>query len=143
MLKEKPPKRLTSVPVFILDSSLKKHKARAAVKKWTPREAFWRGFRQSAKIVGILVLLPLPFAFLEPFAFMVWGSLALLVSLIVIGPVLHLKFWSETESFFHVEGECPSCHVKTKLKPYLSKAFTPEFTAICPDCGQTCTVNRD
>ncbi len=142
MLKEPLPVNLEYKAVTVWDSSLRQYPGRAAFKQWTPREAFLRGFRRSVKIIGVLFLVPLPFAFLEPFAFMVWGSLALGGLLLVLGPYLHLKYWGETCSFFFVEAECPHCHRNGELAPYLSTAFLEEFTVLCPSCGQSSSVQN-
>src|SRR4051794_10704896 len=107
MLKEPLPHKLEYKTVLVSDSSARQYPGRAAFKQWTPREAFVRGFRRSAKIVGVLFLVPLPLAFLEPFAFMAWGSLTLGALVLVLGPYLHLKYWGEVRSFFFVEAECP------------------------------------
>jgi len=142
MLKEQIPADLEYKAVWVLDSSLREYPGQAAFKQWTPREAFFRGFRRSARIVALLFIVPLPFAFLEPFAFMVWGSLALGGLLLVLGPYLHLKYWGETRSFFFVEAECPHCHASGKLKPYVSTSFLEEFTVLCPLCGQSSSVQN-
>lgn len=128
--------------VEILSSSGEVLPGRAAFRRWTSKEAFWRGFRRSGKVVGILVLLPLPFAFLEPFAFMVWGSIAILAAFAVVGPYLHMKFWGESTSFFYVEGQCPYCQIEGRLKPYLSTHYQEKFTVLCKSCGQTSSVRR-
>ena len=140
MLREKTPKHLTFESVFVLDSSGKKHPGLAAIKKWTSKEAFNRGFKKSAKIVGTLIAITLPFAFMEPFAFMVWGSIALGITLLFVGPFLHMTYWNEPVSFFYVETSCPYCKQKVKLTSYVSTAFADEFTALCPNCGQTSRV---
>ncbi|MEO7162979.1 MAG: hypothetical protein ABI041_08670, partial [Bdellovibrionia bacterium] len=128
MLKETIPENVQYKSVMILDSSLRPYVGRAAFKEWTPREAFMRGFRRSAKIIAILFILPLPLAFMEPFAFMAWGSLTLGGLILVLGPYLHLKYWGESRSFFFVDGECPHCHASGRLNPYISTAFLEEFT---------------
>jgi hypothetical protein len=142
MLKEALPENLEFKSVFVLDSSLRQFPGLAAYRQWTPREAFLRGFRRSAKIVGVLFLVPLPFAFLDPFAFLVWGTLTLGVLVLVLGPYLHLKYWGETSSFFFVEAECPHCHMNGKLTPFMSTAFLEEFTVLCPLCGQSSSVHN-
>jgi hypothetical protein len=142
MLKEPLPSNLEYRAVIVLDNSLREYPGRAAFKQWTPREAFIRGFRRSAKIVGVLFLLPLPLAFLEPFAFMAWGSLTLGGLVLVLGPYLHLKYWGEARSFFFVQAECPQCHCNGELAPYLSTAFLEEFTVLCPSCGQSSSVQN-
>lgn len=103
--------------------------------------AFWHGGKRAAKIIGIVMLALLPFGFLEPFLFLVWGSVALVILIGFVGPYLHLTYASETRSFTGVRGECPSCRsTKEPLKPYLSTRFEAEFTVICPACGQTARV---
>jgi hypothetical protein len=138
MLKEKLPDGLVFISVLVVDSSGDQQAGRAAVKRWTPKESFLRGFRKAAKIVSVLIAGCLPFAFLEPFAFMVWGSLVIGGLVLVLGPFLHLKYGSEAESFFYVEAKCPHCQVEGKLNPYVSTAFASRFTLLCPACGQTC-----
>ena len=142
MLKEPNPANLEYKSVYVLDSSLRQYPGIAAFKQWTAREAFVRGFRRSAKIVAILFVVPLPLAFLEPFAFMAWGSLALGGLVLVLGPYLHLKYWGETRSFFFVEAECPYCHTIGKLNPYVSTAFLERFTVLCSSCGQSSSVQN-
>jgi hypothetical protein len=142
MLKESIPANLEYKSVLVLDSSLNQYPGRAAFKQWTAREAFVRGFRRSARTIGVLLLIPLPFAFLEPFAFMVWGSLTIGALLLIVGPYLHLKYWGETSSFFFVEAECPHCHQSVKLTPYLSTAFVEDFSVLCPACGQSFSVHN-
>jgi hypothetical protein len=142
MLKEPIPANVEYKTVIVLDSSLRQYVGKAAFKQWTPREAFMRGFRRSAKIVGILFILPLPLAFMEPFAFMAWGTLTLGGLVLILGPYLHLKYWGETRSFFFVESECPHCHMNGKLNPYISTAFLEEFTVLCSSCGQSSSVQN-
>lgn len=142
MLPEQIPDHLSYEPVFVLDSSGKKHSGKAAIKRWDQKSAFWRGFKKSAKIVGVIILLALPFGFLEPFAFMVWGSILIGLTLLVLGPFLHMRFWAESVSFFYVEATCPYCQTKGKLNPYLSTAYTDEFTILCPHCGETMRAHR-
>jgi hypothetical protein len=137
MLPEKVPSELSFAPVSVRDSSGKEGLGRVAYKEWESKEAFWRGFKKSAKIVGILIALPLPFLFLEPFAFMVWGSAVIFGSLLFIGPYLHMKYWGEAFSFFYVEAECPYCRKSGKLNPYVSTELQEEFTVLCSACGQT------
>lgn len=142
MFKEKVPTDFVFQAVALVDSAGVRTSGRAAIKKWTPKESFWRGFKRAARIVAILIGACLPFAFLEPFAFMVWGSVAIGTVVLIIGPILHLKYWQETESFFYVEAECPQCHQQGKLNPYVSTSFAQSFTVLCSACGQTsrCSV---
>lgn len=140
MLDEKIPDQLQYKSVIVLDSSAKSYPGRVAIRSWTSGEAFWRGFKRSAKIVGVLVGIPLPFAFLEPFAFMVWGSVVIASAVLFVGPFLHMTYWEESVSFFFVESECPYCHKYDRMTPYVSTAFKEEFVILCPNCGQTATA---
>lgn len=137
MIKEKLPQLLQFNNVIVKDSSNCTYPGRAAIKEWTSKEAFLRGFQISAKVTGTLLAITLPFAFLEPFAFMVFGSVAIGSILLILGPFLHMKYWAEPVSFFYVESECPYCHAQCKLTPYVNTAFTSTFTVLCPKCGQT------
>lgn len=137
MFSEKIPSDLKNVPVIVLDNSGLKYPGMAAIKVWTPQEAFCRGFKKSLKIVRVLLLLPLPFVFLEPFAFMIWGSLSLAGAFFLAGPFLHVYYWSESTSFFFVDAECPYCHTVGKLQPFIGTAFNETFTVLCPECGQS------
>lgn len=142
MFDEKIPQKLERVKVMVSGSSSEEHPGWAWIKKWSPKEAFWRGFRKAAKIVAVLIGLILPLAFLEPFAFMVWGSIVILGSILFLGPILHLKYWEEAISFFYVEAKCSYCHEKAKLTPFLTTSFKNEFKVLCPECGQTSTVRK-
>lgn len=137
MWKEKRPEELDYQEVRIWDSSGVFFEGRAAFRKWTSAESFWRGFRKSAKIVLISIGVMLPFGFLDPFAFLIWGSLGIGAALLILGPFLHLKYWGEAVSFFFVESECPYCHTQGRLEPYISTSFEKTFTVICKTCGQT------
>lgn len=123
--------------VQILSSSGDKYEGTAAVHIWTPTEAFWRGLRKSGRIVGIILLCILPFALMEPFAFMLWGSVSIGILVLIVGPVLHLKYWNESTSFEYVTGTCPGCRQSGKLYPYIHAAFEAQFTVLCKECGQT------
>lgn len=142
MFKEPIPRGLSTEEVQLVDSSGVAHPGRAAFKVWTKKDSFVRGFRKAFKIVGILIGMALPFAFLEPFAFMVWGGVWIGGTLFLIGPYFHLKYAEESVSFFYVEGICPNCKKDAKLESYVSTAFTQEVTVICPECGQTCRAVR-
>jgi hypothetical protein len=137
MFQEKVPGDLERERVDVLDGSGEPYPAMAAIRRWTSRQAFWRGFRRALRIVGTVFLCILPLAVLEPFLFMLWGGGGTLILLGIVGPYFHMKYWDERESFFFVEGECPSCHVRGQLTPYVSTAYTEEFTVLCPGCGQT------
>ena len=143
MLKEKLPSSLESKPVTVFDSARNPYPGQAGVKVWTPQEAFKKGFLKAAKVVGILIILPLPLGFLDPFAFMVWGTIVFLSLILFVGPYLHLHYWKESASFFYVQGTCPYCHQEVKLEPYVDTAFRSTFTVICPACGQTSSVQSD
>lgn len=104
------------------------------------RVAFWKGAKRAAKIIGTIFLVALPFGFLEPFFFMVWGTALLAFLVLIAGPYLHLKFADETHSFKSVQGRCPHCKSDAALQPYLSTRLHAEFTVLCPSCGQTSRV---
>lgn len=140
MFQETLPEHLSYRSVRVLDSSAIEYPGKAAIREWTLKEAFWRGFRKAAKIASILIGITLPFAFLEPFAFMVWGSVTVVSVLLFVGPFLHMKFWAESVTFFYVESECPYCHKFEKLKPYVSTAYQETFAVLCPSCGVTSRV---
>ncbi len=127
----------TTRKVLILGSSGEVYPGTARVQTWTAGKRFWRGLKRSARIVGACLLVILPFAVIEPFAFLLWGSVVLGFLFLFLGPFLHLKYWCETTSFEHVESHCPSCKTSQLLRPYVSTAFEPEFTVLCPACGQT------
>ncbi len=128
------------VAVKILASCGSAKAATAHVVTLSRQQAFWKGGKRSAKLVGIAMLVLFPFGFLEPFLFMVWGSAAFMVLIVIVGPLLHLSFSNETRSFKRVDATCPNCAVETALKPYLSTRFEEEFTVLCPACGQTARV---
>ena len=106
----------------------------------TPREAFFWAGRRSFKLVGFGLLAMLPFGFIEPFMFMVWGSLAIVLLFLVVGPFLHIHLAGETRSFTEIRAACPLCQSPGPLKPYLSTRFAEKFTVLCPACGQTSQV---
>ena len=112
----------------------------AEVEIIAPQQAFWKGARRSGKLIALGALIVLPFGFLEPFLFMLWGSGVFLILLLIIGPYLHLRFASETASFAFVKAACPHCQSLEPLKPYLSTRFVSSFTVICSSCGQTSPV---
>jgi hypothetical protein len=143
MWKEKLPTELSAIEVVLLDSSLREFKGIATVKRWTPRESFRRGFVLSARFIVCCILVALPFALLEPFAFLGWGSLLLLFLLLGLGPYLHLKYADESVSFFYVDGQCPVCHQFVRLTPFVSTQFSERFTVLCPACGQSATARQN
>jgi len=104
----------------------------------TSREAFFSGGLQAFKIVGVVFLCLLPLAIMEPFLFLIWGTAVAGVLILIVGPILHLKYWSETQTFDYCDALCPNCNVPTRLKSYVSRRLTDEITLLCPECGQTC-----
>lgn len=124
-------------PVEIRSASGEAFPATARVETRSGRQAFFRAGKRSLRWVGGVALLCLPFAFLEPFLFMIWGSVVFGVLFLLVGPFLHLMLSDEKASFTFVEGKCPHCAWSGKLKPYLSTRFEAEFTVLCPECGQT------
>jgi hypothetical protein len=140
MIKEAIPEGLQFREVQLLGSGEESVRGRAAVKAWTHKERTLRGFRISAKMLSPIVLFMLPFAFLEPFLFMIWGSIAMAIVFLVAGPVLFGKYRAEEVSFFYVDGPCPHCHKGGRLSPFLHTEYREEFKVLCPDCGQTVTA---
>lgn len=127
------------VPVEFNLSSGEVGMGQALITRWSSREAFWRGFIRALKIVAILIGITLPLLFLEPFLFLIWGTVVIGMNLMFVGPYLHLKYWNERISFSLVEATCPHCQNSKTLKPYLSTEFKPNFVGLCPSCGQTVT----
>jgi len=132
--------KVSSVPVTVMNQYGESTPGTAQVTVLSTQQAFWKGAKRSAKLIGIVAMILLCFAFLEPFLFMVWGSVALVFLVLFLGPYLHLRFASETKSFEFVKAKCPHCASKEPLKPYLSTRFDSEFKVICPSCGQTSEV---
>lgn len=130
------------VPVQILNSAREPSPGTATIITRSSKEAFWAGGKRSAKLVAILVVAMLPFGFMEPFLFMIWGSIALVVLIFGLGPFLHLIFWGERTSFTEVQGSCPYCKDPGPLKPYLDTRFEKEVTVLCGQCGQTSRVQQ-
>jgi hypothetical protein len=128
------------VPVTVLAPSGEELPGWAEVSELSEKQAFWRGGRRSAKLIGVIMLAVLPFGVMEPFLFMIWGSIVFLALVLFVGPFMHLIFASETRSFAHVEAACPHCRAAGPLKPYVSTRFSEDFTALCPACGQTTRV---
>ena len=114
----------------------------AHVTELSRQQAFWKGAKRSARIVGIVMGVLLPFAFMEPFLFLIWGSITFLVLVFLVGPYLHLQFATETSSFSTIHAACPHCGTEGELTPYLSTRFEKEFTVLCPTCGQTARAQR-
>jgi hypothetical protein len=135
--------QVISVPVKVTNQFGQETPGTATVILHSKSDAFWKGGKRSAKLIGIIMLALLPFGFLEPFFFMVWGSATFLLLVLLIGPYLHILFASETKSFVEVHAECLHCHAAQKaLQPYVSTRFEVEFTVICPSCGQTSRVSQ-
>jgi hypothetical protein len=131
-----------TVPVTLMNSDGSSKSGMARVIITPSKKAFWKGAVRAARLLGIVMLVALPFGFLEPFLFMIWGSGLFILLVFIIGPILHLHFASETHSFTCVEAECPYCQSGGGLKPYLSTRFEDEFTVICSSCGQTTRVKQ-
>lgn len=144
LIPEKIPKGLVVEEVRILSPSRETWTpGKAAVKRWTPFESFARGFRKAAKLAFILLVLPLPLAFVEPFLFMIWGSVLGLLLIAVVGPVLHFLYSAESESFFYVDGACAHCAKEGRLTPFVSTSYKSEgFVVLCAACGQNSEVSR-
>lgn len=109
----------------------------AWVNDWSKGERIRRGVAVSARKILPIMALPLPLALLEPFLFLIWGSVfyALLVTL--AGPFLFAKYWAEESSFTRVDAPCPHCSGSGPLVPYVHTEYAPEFTVLCRECGQT------
>jgi hypothetical protein len=138
MFKEKIPKGCEVRKVKLVDGSKTRgHMGKALVKEWTSQERIRRGFRNSFKLLSPILVVILPFAFLEPFLFMFWGSGVLFIVVAIAGPLLFAKYWGEQTSFFHVDGTCPHCKHEGRLRPYVHAVFADEFKVLCPECGET------
>ncbi|MGE0615841.1 MAG: hypothetical protein AB7P04_09380 [Bacteriovoracia bacterium] len=141
MAPETPGQTTRTVDVNVFDSSMNGTPGVATVQEWNSTQAFVRGFKRSARIVIMIFVIMLPLAVIEPFLFMIWGSAISALLIFIVGPFLHMKYWSERATFLHVESSCPYCKVEGRLTPFLSTAFVREgFTALCPACGQTVRV---
>lgn len=134
---------MTEIRVKVYGPAGEDYPGVAIVERRSEMEAFRRGGRKSLKIIGIIFGASLPFAFLDPFFFLLWGSILASVLLVIVGPYLHYRFADEVESFREVKAECPSCHATKKLEPYVSSKFEREFTVICATCGQTARVHAE
>ncbi len=128
------------VTVTVIDQYKKNTYGIAEILIRSSDQSFWTGGKRAAKWVGIAILAALPFGLLEPFLFMLWGSLLFFVLLFIVGPYLHVRFADERVSFISVRSHCPHCQSEKPLEPYISSKFGREFKVICPDCGQTTRV---
>ncbi len=107
----------------------------------TSNQAFLNGAKKSLKIIAAILAVILPFAVLEPFLFMIWGGIFLLVLFLIVGPALHYKFSQETRTFSKIEAPCPYCKQSSfPLVPYLSPKLKEQFSALCSQCGQNPAV---
>lgn len=125
------------LPVWVLEPSGTRIPGVAQVRTRSSNQAFWWGGKKALKIIGSVFACFLPLAFLEPFLFMVWGSIVLSILVLIVGPILHYRYLNETTSFEFVQAECPHCRQSTQLKPYVSTRIMERFTVLCPECGQT------
>ncbi len=141
--KEPPPTHLERIHARVFGDSPEPRDSTMSVRHWQPSERVRRGFRLSFKILFPLMLALLPFGVLEPFAFMIWGSIAYGIILFIAGPMLFAKYYGEEYSFFAVESPCPRCQAPGPLRPYVSTRLEPEVTALCGACGQTCKARPE
>jgi len=135
--KEPLPKDLERIPARVFGDSPEPHAAFMSVRHWPRGERMRRGFRLSFKILFPIMLALIPLGVLEPFAFMIWGSIAYGIILFIAGPMLFAKYYGEEYSFFAVETPCPRCQAPGPLRPYVSTRLEPEVTVLCGACGQT------
>jgi hypothetical protein len=131
---------MEKIPVTILDRQGQAFSGLAEITILNAKQAFWAGAKKSLKVIGVIGGVALPFAFLEPFLFLVWGSALAMFLVLFLGPYLHMYFASEKISFKEVVGSCLYCHDKGPLKPYLSTRFQTEFTVLCSECGESVRV---
>jgi hypothetical protein len=134
---------LNKVPVTILDRQGNEFSGIADITIWNTKQAFWVGAKKSLRIIVTIGAIALPFAFLEPFLFLVWGSVLVMFLVLFLGPFLHMYFASEKISFNEILGECPYCNYHGPLKPYLSTRLESEFTVLCSSCGETVRVQSN
>ncbi len=135
MLKERPPAHAEILEVRLEGSH--PSQGRALVAQWSPAARIQRGFRMSARVVGLLALIVTPFVVIEPFLAMFWGTAYGIFLVGLVGPALFVRYQNETATFFHVLGTCPECEKPGRLVPYLRTAFEAEFTVLCRQCGRT------
>jgi len=102
------------------------------------REAFLYGGRKSLTITGLALLALLPFGLLEPFLFLIWGSVAIAILVLLVGPFLHLKYWKDRITFDYADAECPHCKKNVRLGPFVSNRLQKRIILLCRECGQTC-----
>ena len=141
LIPEKLPPGLVFEEVMLLSAGRdRNYSGRAAVKRWTAREAFFRGMKKASKIAFVLLVVPLPLAFIEPFLFLIWGGVLGFLLITVVGPLLHFIYAREGASFFFVEGRCPRCETEGRLKPFVSTAYSDPFVVLCEACGQNSDV---
>jgi len=122
--------------VYLYGKNPTPEKGIVTYKHWSKKERFFRGFKLSSKISLLLILVVLPFAIMEPFLFMIWGSIVFFVIIGLLGPLMHLLFFSEEVTFFSVKAKCPYCNNPSELGPYLNRKFLKEFTVLCSSCGE-------
>ena len=98
---------MKKIPVTILDRQGCEYSGSVEITILNTRQAFWTGAKKSFRIIVILGIAALPFAFLEPFLFLIWGSALGMFLVLFLGPYLHLYFASEKISFKNILGELP------------------------------------
>src|SRR4051812_11922472 len=109
MLRERLPAGTETRDVELRGHGLTTVPGRAVIRRWTRPERVRRGFRLSARLLLPIMGLLLPLGFLEPFLFLIWGSVVYAAILLIAGPLLFAKYSAEEVSFFHVEAACPHC----------------------------------
>ncbi|HTL11940.1 MAG TPA: hypothetical protein VL588_05610 [Bdellovibrionota bacterium] len=115
----------------------------AVVRRWTAAQAFGRGGKIGLRTLGIAALLVLPLAMIEPFFFLVWGSVVFGILFLIVGPYLHLKYWGERASLVGVKGRCPECGEADQLQPFVRTEWSPPMTVLCSACGQSLTLESE
>ena len=129
--------KYNSKTVWIFDGSRNYIPAQARVKEYSKKEAFFRGAKRSAKICGGAALLTIPLGVIEPFLYMIWGSVTIGTLVFLLGPLLHLKFSGETLALESIDTPCPKCKAPGPLKPFLTDALSKTFKLHCKSCGDT------
>ncbi|MGZ3698741.1 MAG: hypothetical protein ACXWPM_09270 [Bdellovibrionota bacterium] len=136
-LREKMPEKLDFAPAEVSGQGSESFAGKVAYRKWERTDRIRRGFRQSARILLPIMLGALPLAVLEPFFFMVWGSVFYGAMIAIAGPILFARYWGEEATFYFVEGQCPYCRAAGRLSPFMNTAFGAEIKILCPKCGET------
>ncbi|MCC7440523.1 MAG: hypothetical protein IT285_02755 [Bdellovibrionales bacterium] len=130
----------TRVPARFRGDSGRVREGEAIVRNWTAAEAFWRGGKKGLSLIGVVALIALPFAMVEPFLFMIWGSLLFGALFLLVGPLIHATYFGERRSLVGILGNCPECGRRDTLQPFLKTAWAHSMNVICASCGCTITL---